>query len=117
MSLLANVCRSECSTTRRTFAAAIAGSQTRWRKLPGSIALPVGLRLAVSGNLAAGTALVGAFQRASALYRKAAMRVDLSESHDDYFTKNVTAVRAEQRELLAIMKPSGFSLVSGLVPA
>jgi hypothetical protein len=44
------------------------------------------------------------------------MRIDLSESHADFFVKNLTAIRAEQRELLPVFKPLGFCLVTGLVP-
>ena len=72
------------------------------------------LRLAVSANLATGTAMVGSYQRGGAIYRKGTMRIDLSESHEDYFAKNLVAVRAEQRELLAVFKPLGFGLVTGL---
>jgi hypothetical protein len=56
------------------------------------------------------------FPRRQALYRKAELRIDVSESHADFFTKNLTAIRAEQRELLAICEPVGFGLVTGLVP-
>lgn len=31
----------------------------------------------------------------------------MTESHADFLTKNITAIRAEQRELLAIFKPLG----------
>jgi ERF superfamily len=73
------------------------------------------LRLAISVNAASGTAIVGAFGRAAAVYRKAALRVDMTESHADFFQKNLTAIRAEQRELLAVYKPVGFGTASGLL--
>jgi len=75
------------------------------------------LRLAVSVNQPAGTAMVGSYSRGGAIYRKSALRIDLSESHSDFFVKNLTAIRAEQRELLAVFKPLGFGLVTGLVAA
>jgi hypothetical protein len=53
--------------------------------------------------------------RQQAIYRKAQLRIDLTESHSHWFTKNLTAIRAEQRELLAVFKPLGFGLVTGLV--
>jgi hypothetical protein len=65
-------------------------------------------------NLASGTAIVGAFRRAAAIYRKNAVRIDLSEPHADFFVKNLTAIRAEQHELLAVFKPLGFCLVTGV---
>jgi len=73
------------------------------------------LRLAVSVNQPSGTAVVGAFGRAAAIYRKAQLRIDLSESHADFFTSNLTAIRAEQRELLAVFKPLGFGTATGLL--
>jgi len=41
----------------------------------------------------------------------------MTQSHLDYFVKNLTAIRAEQRELLAIFKPLAFGLLTGLVAA
>lgn len=73
------------------------------------------LRLAISVNQPTGTAIVGAFGRAAAIYRKAALRIDLSDSHSDFFVKNLTAIRAEQRELLAVFKPLGFGTATGLL--
>lgn len=73
------------------------------------------MRLAVSINQASGTAIVGAFSRAAAIFRKGSLRIDLSTSHDDYFAKNLTALRAEQRELLAAFSPLAFGTATGLL--
>lgn len=70
----------------------------------------------VSAAMAAGTALVGSFQRGTALYRKRGYRIELGQPND-YFLKNMTAIRAEVREALAIYKPSAFAKVAGLTPA
>jgi len=76
-----------------------------------------GMRYVISAALDPGTALVGSFRRAAAIYRRGAIRIDASNSHADYFVKNLVAIRAEMRELLAVFKPSAFGLVTELVPA
>jgi hypothetical protein len=73
-----------------------------------------GLPLVVSASLAAATGLVGSFKRGGAIYRKGAYRLDLSNSHSDFFVKNLVAVRCEVRELLAVYKPKGFASVTNL---
>jgi len=42
------------------------------------------------------------------------LRIDATQSHSDYFIKNLTAIRAEQHELLPVFKPLGFCLVTGI---
>ena len=37
-----------------------------------------------------------------------------SNSHQDYFIKNLTAIRAEERIALAVMVPAAFGKVTGL---
>jgi HK97 family phage major capsid protein len=73
-----------------------------------------GLPLVVSAALAAGTGVVGAFRRGGAIYRKRTYRVDMSNSHSDFFIKNLVAIRAEVRELLAVFKPESFASVTNL---
>lgn len=60
------------------------------------------------------TALVGAFAQASQVFRKGGLRVEASNSHADFFQRNETAIRAEQRELLAVYRPSAFGIADGL---
>lgn len=76
-----------------------------------------GIRLAVSMSLPSGTALVGAFARGSTIHRRGMIRIDLSNSHEDYFALNLTAIRAEMRETLTVSRPSAFGLVTGLSAA
>jgi HK97 family phage major capsid protein len=74
-----------------------------------------GIRYTISPALADGTALVGSFRRGAAIYRKGTIRIDVSNSHADYFIKNLVAIRCEMRELLAVFKPKAFGLVTDLV--
>ena len=74
------------------------------------------LQLVVSAAMAAGTALVVA-GRAGALYRKGTLRIDISDSNEDDFIKNLLTVRVEQRAAFAVYQPTGFASVTGLVAA
>lgn len=60
------------------------------------------------------TALVGAFRQASQVFRKGGLTVEASNSHADFFQRNETAIRAEQRELLAVYRPGAFGTVTNL---
>jgi hypothetical protein len=62
----------------------------------------------------AGTALVVA-GRASALYRRGMLRIDISHSNEDDFLRNLLMVRVEERVTFATYKPTGFASVTGLV--
>src|SRR5262245_5931933 len=74
-----------------------------------------GLRYVVSAAIPTDQALVGSFRRGAAIYRKGTIRIDVSNSHSDYFIKNLVAIRAEMREVLAVFKPSAFGKVIDLV--
>lgn len=56
----------------------------------------------------AGTYLVGAFATACGLYDKQDATIDVSDSHSDWFAKNMIAVRGELRTGLAVMFPGAF---------
>jgi HK97 family phage major capsid protein len=71
------------------------------------------IAVVVSDAMASGNAIVGSFRRGAALYRRGAIRVELGQPND-YFLRNMTAIRAELRELLAVFKPSAFCKVTGL---
>ena len=73
-----------------------------------------GMRVAVTPTIVANTALVGAFKSASQIYWREFMRIDLSNSHQDFFVKNLVAIRAEVRLALAVYKPAAFGTVTGL---
>jgi hypothetical protein len=40
--------------------------------------------------------------------------VEASNSHADYFQRNLTAIRAEERLALAVYRPGAFGAVTGL---
>lgn len=63
----------------------------------------------VTSAIPAGTALVGAFRTGAQVFRRGGLTVEASNSHSDYFRKNLTAVRAEERLTLAIYRPQAFA--------
>ena len=67
-----------------------------------------GLRTVVTPAIAAGTALVGAFQMAATLYRKGGVRVESTNSNVADFVSNLVTIRAEERVALAVRQPLGF---------
>jgi HK97 family phage major capsid protein len=77
-----------------------------------------GLPAVKTPTIASGTALVGAFRQAAQVFRKGfrkgGMRVEASNSHSDYFVKNLVAIRAEERLALAVYRPGAFGTVTGL---
>lgn len=73
-----------------------------------------GLPVVPTPAIAAGTALVGAFSQAAQIFRKGGLRVEASNSHDDYFIRNLVAIRAEERLALAVYRPAAFGKVTGL---
>jgi HK97 family phage major capsid protein len=76
-----------------------------------------GLRVVVSSAMTEGTALVGAFRRGGMLFRKGGVRIEAPNSHSDFFTKNLTAIRCESRIVLAIRRPAAFGTATELVAA
>ncbi len=60
-----------------------------------------------------GECVVGAFKRGGKVFGKAGegMRVEVSNSNEDDFVKNLIAIRVEERALLAVKKPDAFVIV------
>jgi HK97 family phage major capsid protein len=73
-----------------------------------------GLAVVDTPTMTQGTALVGAFQQAAQIFRKGGIRVEASNSHADFFIKNLVAIRAEERLALAVYRPAAFGLVTDL---
>jgi HK97 family phage major capsid protein len=73
-----------------------------------------GRRLVATPSIAAGTALVGAFSQAAMIFRRSGVDVSATNSHQDFFTKNLTAIRAEERLALAVFQPGAIGTVTGL---
>jgi HK97 family phage major capsid protein len=73
-----------------------------------------GLPVALTTAITAGTALIGCFKSCAQLFRRGALRVEASNSHSDFFVKNLVAIRAEERLALAVYRESAFGLVTNL---
>jgi len=73
-----------------------------------------GYPVAVTPSIVANTGLVGAFRQAAQVFRKGGLRVETSNSHSDFFIKNLVAIRAEERLALAVYRPAAFGTVTGL---
>lgn len=73
-----------------------------------------GLPVAPTPAIAAGTGLVGAFSTQAQVFRRGGLRVEASNSHQDYFIKNLVAIRAEERLALAVYRPAAFGKVTNL---
>jgi len=71
-----------------------------------------GLRIVVTKAMAAGTGLVGAFGTATQVYRRGGLTVEASNSHADFFQKDITAIRAFERLALAVYRPAAFCKVT-----
>lgn len=72
---------------------------------------PWGLRVVVTRAAINGNPVVGAFRDAATLWRKGGLSVEASNSHSDYFRKNLTAIRAEERLGLTVLRPKAFAKV------
>jgi hypothetical protein len=67
-----------------------------------------GLPVDVTPAIAAGTALTGAFRTQAQVFQNGGLRVEASNSHQDFFIKNLVAIRAEERLALAVYRPAAF---------
>ena len=48
------------------------------------------------------------------VFLRGGLVVEVSASHADYWIRNLLAVRAEVRAALAVFRPAGFGLVTGV---
>lgn len=72
-----------------------------------------GKPVVITSAIDAGTLLVGAFNKAQ-IFRRSGLVVDASNSHNDYFQRNMTMLRAEERLALAVYKPAAFFEITGV---
>ncbi len=70
--------------------------------------VPVVLTTAID----AGTALVGNFRMGCAIHDRESATVRVSESHDNYFAKNMVAILAEERLAMCVYRPPAFCKVT-----
>lgn len=69
-----------------------------------------GKRVVVTQAMVPGAAVVGAFNTAAQVFRRTGLMVEASNSHDDFFVQNLTAIRAEERLALAVYRPAAFAI-------
>lgn len=79
-----------------------AGQETMW-----------GLPVAVSASVPDDTGIVGDFSQA-VLWLREGIQILASDSHDDFFVKNLIALLAEMRAAFGVLQPAGFAKVTGL---
>jgi HK97 family phage major capsid protein len=72
-----------------------------------------GLPIVQTTAMTENTALVGDFNMAELAIRQG-VTVEVSNSHDDYFVKNLLAIRCEMRAALAVYRPPAFCKVTGI---
>jgi HK97 family phage major capsid protein len=73
-----------------------------------------GLPVVVTPAIAVNTALVGAFASQAQMFRRGGLTVEASNSHADFFQRNFTAIRAEERLALAVYRPAAFHTITAL---
>jgi HK97 family phage major capsid protein len=73
-----------------------------------------GLRVAITTAMTQNTALVGAFKLGAQVFYREGIRVEATNTNSDDFVKNLITIRAEQREALAVYRPTAFSTVTGV---
>jgi HK97 family phage major capsid protein len=70
-------------------------------------------RIAISERLGDGNVVVGAFNAGGTVWRKGGgVTVDATNSNEDDFLNNLTAIRAEERAVLFLQRPDAFAVVS-----
>jgi len=73
-----------------------------------------GVRVVINSVVGLGTALVGNFGQSAHVWRRGGLVVEGSNSHQDFFQRDLTALRAETRLGLGIYRPTAFTQVVGL---
>lgn len=73
-----------------------------------------GLPVVQEQGLTEGTGLVGDFANFSELAIRRGISVQVSNSHSDYFIKNMQAIRAEMRAAFLVYRPAAFCTVTGI---
>jgi HK97 family phage major capsid protein len=75
-----------------------------------------GIPVVQSNGITADNIAVGAFRQAGTIYNREGVVVEMSDSDDDNFTKNMITIRAERRLALTIERPS-YIIAGDLTPA
>ena len=93
----------------------IAGTGSYLFGAPGEASTPMvwGVPVAVTTAITDDTVLVGDF-RQSTLWVREGVQVLASDSHDDFFTKNLVALLAEGRFAFGVLQPASFCKVTSV---
>lgn len=70
------------------------------------------MRRVESEAVTAGTAIVGAFRQGATVFQREGITILTSDSHSDFFVRNLIAVLAEERLGLAVFFPTAFVVVT-----
>ena len=70
-----------------------------------------GIPVCVTTATSAGTIIVGAFKTCGSVVQKGGVGLDMTNSDQDDFVKNLMTIRAEERLALAVRRPAGFSKI------
>jgi HK97 family phage major capsid protein len=65
----------------------------------------------VTTAVADGTPIVGAFREGATVWRRGGLSVEASNSHADYFRRNLTALRCEERLAITVFRDAAFQKV------
>lgn len=71
---------------------------------------PWGLRRIVTASISNGSPLVGAFREGATLWRRGGLTLEASNSHADYFRRNLTALRCEERLAVTVYRDRAFQV-------
>ena len=72
-----------------------------------------GLQVVVSEGITENTALVGDFRQA-VLWEREGVTLSMSDSHADFFTRNLLAILAEMRAAFGVLDPQAFCTVTAV---
>ncbi len=73
-----------------------------------------GLPAVITTAISQGTALTGAFRYAAQIFRRMGLTVEMTNTDQDDFIKNLMTVRAEERLALAVYKPAAFCTITNI---
>ena len=70
-----------------------------------------GCRTVVTSAVQQGTCIVGAFRMGGSIVRKNGVTVDIANTNEDDFIKNLITILIEERLVLAVRRPKAFVLI------
>jgi len=82
----------------------------------GMMPLLNGIPVIQSNGITADNIVVGSFRQAGTIHNREGVVIEMSDSDDDNFTKNLVTIRAERRLALTIERPS-YIIAGDLTPA